>query len=87
MLLNSAMIVLILLHATKTILRNYDWESEYTLFMAGISVNHRNAKLYNNVGHALESQGKFKDALLYFSKAAELVSKTLKNVFNRNYSF
>lgn len=44
-------------------------ESEYTIFMAGLRVNQRNAKLFNNVGHALESQGKFEIALDYFKKA------------------
>jgi Tfp pilus assembly protein PilF len=37
--------------------------------MAGLRVNQRNAKLYNNVGHALESQGNYKEALFYFQKA------------------
>ena len=32
-------------------------------------VNQRNAKLFNNVGHALESQGRFSDALKYFEAA------------------
>jgi Tfp pilus assembly protein PilF len=37
--------------------------------MAGLKVNQRNAKLFNNVGHALESQGRFQEALQYFQKA------------------
>ena len=37
--------------------------------MAGLKVNQKNAKLFNNVGHALESQGRFKEALVYFKKA------------------
>ncbi|XP_021954638.1 protein O-mannosyl-transferase Tmtc3 isoform X2 [Folsomia candida] len=60
---------LLFLHGAKTHVRNNDWESEYSIFMAGLRVNQRNAKLYNNVGHALESQGKYKDALFYFQKA------------------
>lgn len=50
--------LLILSHGAKTYLRNWDWENEYTIFMSGLRVNQRNAKLFNNVGHALESQGK-----------------------------
>ncbi|XP_023716929.1 protein O-mannosyl-transferase Tmtc3 [Cryptotermes secundus] len=60
---------LLLIHGCKTYTRNFDWESEYTIFMAGLKVNHRNAKLFNNVGHALESQGRFQEALQYFQKA------------------
>lgn len=42
--------------------------------MSGLRVNKRNAKLFNNVGHALESDGKFHEALKYF-KAAVRVQK------------
>lgn len=64
-----ALALLVAIHAAKTIIRNFDWESEYTIFMAGLRVNQRNAKLFNNVGHALESQGKFREALEYFRRA------------------
>ncbi|GFT99637.1 protein O-mannosyl-transferase Tmtc3 [Nephila pilipes] len=37
--------------------------------MAGLRVNQRNAKLYNNVGHSLESQGRYLEALKYFQDA------------------
>ncbi|KAF8795853.1 Protein O-mannosyl-transferase Tmtc3 like protein [Argiope bruennichi] len=62
--------VVIMFHSLKSVLRNNDWVSEKEIFAAGLKVNKRNAKLYNNVGHALESQGKFKDALEYFLQAA-----------------
>jgi Tfp pilus assembly protein PilF len=42
--------------------------------MAGLKVNQRNAKLFNNVGHALESQGRFQEALQFFQKAIRLES-------------
>ncbi|XP_075235033.1 protein O-mannosyl-transferase Tmtc3-like [Lycorma delicatula] len=63
---------LLLAHGCKTIRRNWDWESEYTIFMAGLRVNQRNAKLFNNVGHALEGQGRFQEALQYFNKAVSV---------------
>lgn len=47
-------------------------ESEYTIFSAGLRVNQENAKLFNNVGHALEKVHKFTEALDYFEKAARL---------------
>ncbi|XP_022237987.1 transmembrane and TPR repeat-containing protein CG4050-like isoform X1 [Limulus polyphemus] len=61
--------VLVLSHSLKTIVRNFDWKSEYTLFMAGLKVNKENAKLYNNVGHALEGEGNYQEALAYFLEA------------------
>uniref|UniRef100_T1J5F2 dolichyl-phosphate-mannose--protein mannosyltransferase n=1 Tax=Strigamia maritima TaxID=126957 RepID=T1J5F2_STRMM len=68
-LVSASLAILLLLHAAKTVIRNFDWESEYTIFMAGLRVNQRNAKLFNNVGHALEGEGKFIEALEYFRKA------------------
>ncbi|XP_022238245.1 transmembrane and TPR repeat-containing protein CG4050-like [Limulus polyphemus] len=62
--------LLVLSHSLKTIVRNFDWKNEYSIFMAGLKVNQQNAKLYNNVGHALEGEGKFKEALEYFLQAA-----------------
>lgn len=64
--------VLLFVHGCKTYTRNFDWESEYSIFMAGLRVNQRNAKLFNNVGHALESQGRFEEALQFFHKAVSV---------------
>lgn len=64
--------LLLIVHGTKTYLRNWDWESEYTIFMSGLKVNQRNAKLFNNVGHALEAEGKYSEALQYFNKAVSV---------------
>lgn len=44
--------------------------SEKEIFAAGLKVNQKNAKLYNNVGHALESQGQFEESLKYFLQAS-----------------
>ncbi|GIY72154.1 protein O-mannosyl-transferase Tmtc3 [Caerostris extrusa] len=65
----SCLICLICIHASKTVLRNADWKSEHSLFLSGLKVNQRNAKLYNNVGHCLETQGKYFEALSYFNTA------------------
>nr|NVI79162.1 putative transmembrane and TPR repeat-containing protein CG4050-like protein [Cucujiformia] len=68
----SLLSLLILSHAAKTHLRNWDWEDEYTVFMSGLRVNQRNAKLFNNVGHALESQAKYQEALIFFQTAVSV---------------
>ena len=39
---------------------------------AGLRVNSGNAKLFNNVGHALESEARFGEALRYFRRAVEV---------------
>ncbi|XP_041109863.1 protein O-mannosyl-transferase TMTC3 [Polyodon spathula] len=84
------MAILLSTHAVKTINRNWDWESEYTLFMSALKVNRNNAKLWNNVGHALENQNNYERALKYFLQATRVqpddigahmnVGRTYKNL-------
>ncbi|XP_041853734.1 protein O-mannosyl-transferase TMTC3 isoform X1 [Melanotaenia boesemani] len=64
--------VLLTTHAVKTFNRNWDWESEYTLFTSALKVNKNNAKLWNNVGHALENQSNYAKALQYFLQATHV---------------
>ncbi|XP_019638100.1 PREDICTED: transmembrane and TPR repeat-containing protein 3-like [Branchiostoma belcheri] len=66
----AAVFSLLVFHGAKTIRRNFDWESEYSLFQSALKVNTRNAKLWNNVGHALENQDRHAEALEYFLRAA-----------------
>ena len=65
----AGLLVTLLVHAGKTVTRNADWRDEYSLFTAGLKVNSGNAKLYNNVGHALEAEGAYSSALAYFHQA------------------
>ncbi|XP_029290183.1 protein O-mannosyl-transferase TMTC3 [Cottoperca gobio] len=84
--------VLLTTHAVKTFNRNWDWESEYTLFTSALKVNKNNAKLWNNVGHALENQNHYVKALQYFLQATRVqpddigahmnVGRTYKNLNN-----
>ncbi|OQR69138.1 transmembrane and TPR repeat-containing protein [Tropilaelaps mercedesae] len=46
--------------------------SELTIFRSGLKVNVQNAKLFNNIGHALEQAGSYGKALRYFLKAVEV---------------
>ncbi|XP_005113590.2 protein O-mannosyl-transferase TMTC3, partial [Aplysia californica] len=71
-LLTAVLVALIASHGLKTYMRNIDWESEYSIFRSGLKVNVRNAKLFNNVGHALEKYQKYEEALDYFEKAASV---------------
>ncbi|XP_016886467.1 transmembrane and TPR repeat-containing protein 3 isoform X3 [Cynoglossus semilaevis] len=82
--------VLLATHTMKTFNRNWDWESEYTLFTSALKVNKNNAKLWNNVGHALENQYSYATALRYFLQATRVqpddigahmnVGRTYKNL-------
>lgn len=84
------MALLLSTHAFKTFHRNWDWESEYTLFTSALKVNKNNAKLWNNVGHALENQNNYAMALRYFLQATRVqpddigahmnVGRTYKNL-------
>ncbi|VDP78658.1 unnamed protein product [Echinostoma caproni] len=46
---------------------------EYNLFSSALKVNGNNAKMWNNVGHALEAEGRFEEALGYFRKAVKYI--------------
>lgn len=64
--------LILILYSARTIHRNFDWKNEYTLFNSGLKVTTRNAKLWNNVGHALEGENRFADALSYFQQASQV---------------
>ena len=53
----------------KCLVRNQDWRTEESIFLAGLRVSHTNAKLWNNVGHALESRKAYSQALTFFQQA------------------
>ena len=44
--------------ATKTVLRNSEWKDELSIFSSGLKITQNNAKLLNNVGHALGNASK-----------------------------
>ncbi|GFV57338.1 protein O-mannosyl-transferase TMTC3 [Trichonephila clavipes] len=66
----------------KTITRNFDWKNEETLFRSGLRITKNNAKLYNNLGHVMEAEGKNDDALKLFLKAAEIQPDDLGSHLN-----
>merc|ERR1719474_1680220 len=64
--------LLLVSQSIKTMRRNLDWIDEKSIFISGLNVNAKNAKLYNNVGHAFESQKKYKEALVFFKEAVNV---------------
>ena len=45
-------------------------KNEYTLFTSALSITEDNAKVWNNIGHALEAEGNWEEAFRHFNKAA-----------------
>ena len=70
--LRAALLLLLASQALRTLVRNADWADEEAVFKSGLKVNSGNAKLFNNVGHALEGGERFSEALEYFRRAAEV---------------
>merc|ERR1719474_382024 len=64
--------LLLVSQSIKTMRRNLDWIDEKSIFISGLNVNAKNAKLYNNVGHAFESQKNYKEALVFFKEAVNV---------------
>ena len=85
--LNSMIVLLVIAHSSKTVLRNRDWYNERDLFVSGLSVNPNNAKLYNNVGHTYEIEGKPEAALKYYLQAIEIQKDDLGAHMNAGRMF
>ncbi|GFQ78783.1 protein O-mannosyl-transferase Tmtc3 [Trichonephila clavata] len=75
-------VILLCLNVMKTITRNFDWKNEETLFRSGLRITKNNAKLYNNLGHVMEAEGKNDDALKLFLKAVEIQPDDLGSHLN-----
>ena len=67
--LTCCLVYLVIVNGMKCLVRNQDWRTEESIFLAGLRVSHTNAKLWNNVGHALESRKAYSQALTFFQQA------------------
>ncbi|KAJ6220047.1 hypothetical protein RDWZM_005859 [Blomia tropicalis] len=72
MVISLALIMLIIGHCCRTVLRNNDWSNELKLFSSGMRINPHNAKLFNNVGHVWESERRYEEALRFFLQATHI---------------
>ncbi|KAG8182833.1 hypothetical protein JTE90_000440 [Oedothorax gibbosus] len=80
--LYGLLVIVMCLHTIKTIIRNTDWRDEESLFKSGLRVTQSNAKLYNNLGHVMESKERTQDSLKLFLQAADLQSDDLGSHLN-----
>ncbi|XP_013791998.2 transmembrane and TPR repeat-containing protein CG4050-like, partial [Limulus polyphemus] len=79
--------LLVTVHGMKTVVRNREWESEETLFSSGLRVNQQNAKLYNNLGKALEERAHYQEALQYFQQAIRIQPDDVRGYLNSGRVF
>lgn len=63
---------IICLNGLKCLVRNQDWRTEESIFLSGLKVSTKNAKLWNNVGHALETRKSYDEALMFFQQATNV---------------
>lgn len=86
--LKLSLTLLVVSHIAKTVLRNEDWKTEMRLFTSGLKVHPGNAKLLNNIGHVLEGEDQFEEALKYFLRATQVQPDDLGAFINvgRAYS-
>jgi len=63
------LVYLVVVNGLRCLVRNQDWRTEESIFLAGLKVSQNNAKLWNNVGHALESKKEYSQALTFFQQA------------------
>jgi tetratricopeptide (TPR) repeat protein len=61
-LLHVAMACLLLVTAAKTVSRNKDWQTDLSLFTAGVKINPNNVKLRSNLGMELKTAGRLEEA-------------------------
>nr|XP_042896354.1 protein O-mannosyl-transferase Tmtc3 isoform X2 [Parasteatoda tepidariorum] len=66
----------------KTIIRNSDWQTEYTLYKSSLAVNQRNGKLYNNMGQVLESMNRHEEALQHYETAKRIEPDDIRSYLN-----
>ena len=64
--------LLLLVHSTRTVLRNQDWHSDMSLFRSAIHDNPYNGKVYNNLGHEMERNENYTLAERLFRRASEI---------------
>ncbi|XP_065190275.1 protein O-mannosyl-transferase TMTC3-like [Sycon ciliatum] len=60
---------LLVLFSAKTFVRNYQWDSDFTIFSAALRVTQSNAKVYSNIGHYYQFRQQPELADKYFSQS------------------
>lgn len=69
-LVKNGLFILIASHAAKTVVRNFDWRDELSIYRSSLRANPQNAKLFNNVGFAYQQRENYERALDFFVRAS-----------------
>lgn len=64
--------ILVLGLSTRTIIRNFDWKNQDTLWLAGAKTSPSSHQNYNNLGDLYARRGEYEKAIEEFKKAIEL---------------
>ncbi|XP_015921706.1 protein O-mannosyl-transferase Tmtc3 [Parasteatoda tepidariorum] len=80
--LHACIVILLCLNFIKTVIRNLDWKDEESLFKSGLRFTKANAKLYNNLGHVMESKGEHAEALELFQQAVRIQPDDIGSYLN-----
>ncbi|XP_055946198.1 protein O-mannosyl-transferase Tmtc3-like [Argiope bruennichi] len=75
-------LLLLTVHTLKTIKRNNDWQTEFSLYSSALSVNQRNGKIFNNMGQVLENCDRYDEALHHYRKAIEIEPEDVRSYLN-----
>ncbi len=74
--------LIISFYSVRTIMRNFDFKSEYSLWSKTLKDNPMSATGYNNLGAALLNSGDIEQSIEQFRKAIELVPTYAKSYYN-----
>lgn len=78
--LGAMLLCVIVLLSARTVMRNWDWQNEETLYRSGIPVNA--AKALSNLGNVLSSQKRTKEAEQAYRKALSYRSNMADTHYN-----
>ncbi|XP_076315958.1 protein O-mannosyl-transferase Tmtc3-like [Tachypleus tridentatus] len=63
-------------------LNEVGWYSDYTLFSSALKVTRRNAKIFNNLGKALDKQSRHDEALFFYQQAIRVQPDDIRGYLN-----
>ena len=84
-LLKLTLVYLILIHGTKTILRNSDWNDNYALYLSSVRTLPNNAKMWSNLATTASKRGETNDSEAFFRHALDIEPNFTTGWMNLGY--
>ncbi len=82
----GVLVLVVGLHATRTLVRNADWRSNERLYLHDVSVVPKSAKALNNAGKVLQDLGQQREAIAEFERAIQIDPSYPTPYLNWSYS-